>query len=140
MTRKRQAWIFALLLLLLPTLNAAAQDCLSYEPAAVRLTGTIVRKTFPGPPNYESVAKGDQPETYLILHLSGPVCTTAGGDNDAEVGVTDMQLILTGKQYARYGKLVGRRAPVTLTGKLSHAITGHHHTPVLMEVTGMITR
>ncbi len=39
---------------------AAQGDCLSYEPTEVRLTGTISRKTFPGPPNYQSIRKGDK--------------------------------------------------------------------------------
>jgi hypothetical protein len=125
------------LCLFIPAVDALAQDCLSYEADGVRLTGTISKKTFPGPPNYESVRRGDEPETYWILHLVSPVCTTASPDNDAESGVMDIQLILTPKQYALYRKFVGRRAHVMVTGKLSHAITGHHHTQVLLEVTGI---
>lgn len=110
---------------------------MSYDTDSVRLTGTISKKTFPGPPNYESIRKGDKPETYWVLHLSSPVCTKASGDNDAESNVTDLQLILTRKQYALYKKFVGRKKRVTVKGKLSHAITGHHHTPVLMEVVNI---
>ena len=116
---------------------AAQGDCLSYEPAEVRLTGTISRKTFPGPPNYKSIRKGDKPETYWVLHLAKPICTTADADNDAESGVMDLQLILTGKQYALYKKFVRRKMRVTIKGNLSHAITGHHHTPVLMQVVNI---
>lgn len=128
-----------LLFLLLPTIDASAQgDCYSYETDGVKLTGTISRKTFPGPPNYESVRRGDQPETYWVLHLARSICTKAGADNEAESDVTDLQLILTQKQYALYKKFIARRARgVIVTGKLMHAVTGHHHTPVLMEVTGM---
>lgn len=116
---------------------ASAQGCLSYDVAGVQLTGTISRKTFPGPPNYESIRRGDEPETYWILHLARPICTTADPDNDAEGNVNDIQLILTPKQYPLYKKFVGGRARVRVTGKLSHAITGHHHTQVLLEITGM---
>ena len=123
-----------LLFLVLLPVGAAAQDCLPYEPEVALLTGTISKKTFPGPPNYESIKGGDKPETYWVLHLARPVCTKAGGDNEAETGVTDVQLTLTRKQYALYKKFAGRKAPLTIKGKLSHAITGHHHTPVLMEV------
>jgi hypothetical protein len=127
-----------LLFLLLPTIHASAQDCFSYETEGVKLRGTISRKTFPGPPNYESVKRGDQPETYWVLHLARAICTKADADNDAESNVTDLQLILTQKQYALYKKFIARRARgVTVTGKLMHAITGHHHTPLLMEVAGM---
>ncbi|HKC65176.1 MAG TPA: DUF4431 domain-containing protein [Pyrinomonadaceae bacterium] len=113
----------------------AQENCLSYDTDGVQLTGTISKKTFPGPPNYESIRRGDKPETYWILHLTKPICTAASGDNDAEKNVTDLQLILTEKQFALYRNFIGKRARVT--GKLSHAITGHHHTPVLMEVTGI---
>ena len=138
MTLKTEARVFTLLLLLFVTpIFASAQRCFSYEAEGVQLTGTISKKTFPGPPNYESIRRGDEPETYWILHLARPVCTTAGADSDAESGVTDLQLILTPKQYALYKKFVGRKARVTVTGKLMHAHTGQHHTPVLMEVTGI---
>jgi hypothetical protein len=131
--------LFTLILcLFIPAAYASAQGCLSYDVAGARLTGTISRKTFPGPPNYESVRRGDKPETYWILHLARPICTTAGADNDAESNVSDIQLILTPKQYALYRKFVGRKGrAVTATGKLSHAITGHHHTQVLLEVTSI---
>ena len=126
------------LFLFIPPVYAAAQgDCLSYEPTEVRLTGTISRKTFPGLPNYKSIRKGDKPETYWVLHLAKPICTTASADNDTESGVMNLQLILTGKQYALYKKFVGRKMRVTVRGKLSHAITGHHHTPVLMQVVNI---
>ncbi len=46
-------------------------QCLSYEPNIVTLSGTLVRKTFPGPPNYESVKKGDKPESKLVSRFGG---------------------------------------------------------------------
>ena len=42
-------------------------DCVAYEPNGVQLTGRIVTKVFPGPPNYESVKEGDEP---LVLPVS----------------------------------------------------------------------
>jgi hypothetical protein len=144
MNQKTHIRFFVVLLFLFaPSMHASAQDgCISYEPELVKLKGTIIRKTFPGPPNYESVRRGDEPETYWILHLAKPICTTASADNDAESNVSDIQLILTPKQYALYRKFVGAtaHAVVTATGKLSHAITGHHHIQVLLEVKGMSGR
>jgi hypothetical protein len=139
MNTKTRIRIFALLaFLFIPLLHASGQEgCLSYEPSTVKLTGKISRKTFPGPPNYESIRRGDEAETYWILHLASPVCTTASTDNDAESGVRDIQLILAPKQYVLYRKFVIGRARVEVTGKLLHAITGHHHTQVLLEVKGM---
>ena len=143
MTRKTHAQLVTLLLLLLTTsfyVSAQRQECLAYDPEVVQLIGTISKQTFPGPPNYESVRKGDKPETYWVLNLPDTVCTQPSADNDGEYKVTDLQLILTPKQYALYRKFVARRTRVNVTGKLSHAITGHHHTPVLMEVVSITAR
>jgi len=111
--------------------------CLSYEPPAVTLTGRITRKTFPGRPNYESIKKGDEPETYWILHLTQPVCLNGGESPDVpEKYVSDMQLVFMSEQpYVRYRKLFGKR--VVISGTLYHAHTGHHHTSVLITVNGM---
>src|SRR5437762_13578091 len=71
------------------------QDCLSYEPATVALKGTISRKTFAGPPNYESIKKGDERETYWVLHLTKPVCVNADMPNGEtpEKNVSHIQLV-----------------------------------------------
>lgn len=126
-----------LLLLLISSASAGAQsNCLSYDPAEVKVMGTILRKTFPGPPNYESIRRGDQPETIWILHLDNPVCVTGNTDemNEPEGRVTDLQLVLDGDEYTRFRKLAGARIRVTATGKLFHAHTAHHRTSVLLEV------
>lgn len=138
---KTQIGLIALIIFLfIPAAYASAQDCLSYETDGVSLIGTISKKTFPGPPNYESIKKGDKPETYWILHLAKPICMTASGDNDAEANVTDLQLILTDSDYAIYRKVLRQKVSVNVRGKLSHAITGHHHTSVLIEVSGLFVR
>jgi len=53
---------------------SAKEACLKYEPEIVKLVGVTTRHTFPGPPNYESVKKGDAPERYWLLRLPRPVC------------------------------------------------------------------
>ncbi len=117
--------------------DAPRTDWLSYEPAVVEVTGVIKRQTFPGPPEYESVAKGDEAETCWILHLSQIVCVKADGIKDSindetEAGITELQLNLDEDQYAKYKKLVGKH--VKVTGTLYHSINGHHHTTVLLTV------
>lgn len=132
-------WFVSLLLLFgvgLSTKAMKPQVCLSYEPATVTLKGKISRKTFAGPPNYESVKKGDTPEPYWILHLIKPICMDANekiiGGEKREKKVSSLQLILSGEQYAQYKGLLGKR--VEVSGKLMHAHTGHHHTKVLLTV------
>jgi hypothetical protein len=111
-----------------------ALPCLTYESQTAVLTGTIKRHTFAGPPNYESIAKGDAPEVTWVLHLAKPICMTADKDSEAERNVSDLQLVFEEgqKQYERYRPLVGRK--VNVTGTLFHALTGHHHTRVLLTV------
>ena len=116
--------------------TASKSACLSYGPAIVTLSGTLVRKTFPGPPNYESVSKGDKPETALLLDLSKSVCVNedkAEPDlNPKQTGVGQVQLVLQVRQYAHHKLLIGRR--VIATGTLFGEHTGHHHTPILLTV------
>lgn len=114
---------------------ALAGDCLSYTGRAA-IAGTLVSRVFPGPPNYESIAKGDRAETALILRLDRPACVDADprdtdGFNGAVERITDIQLAPhDGKQFAALKALAGKR--VSLTGSLFGAHTGHHRTPVLL--------
>jgi hypothetical protein len=111
-------------------------QCLSYEPIVVTLSGTLVRKTFPGPPNYESVKKGDRPETSWFLDLPESVCVneskTEPDLNPQQSGIREIQLVVKPEQYQQHKGLVGRK--VLATGTLFGEHTGHHHTPVLLTV------
>jgi hypothetical protein len=130
-----------LLLIFLITTEPApvAQTCLNYEPDTVSLKGTIKRRTFAGPPNYESVAKGDQPEVMWVLHLARPICVSASGDRKDEKNVSKLQLVFKGTEdYRRYRSFVGKR--VMVNGTLFSAQTGHHYTRVLLTVTNISPR
>lgn len=111
------------------------QSCLDYQSTNVALTGKISRKTFAGPPNFENIKNGDKPETYWILHLTKPICVDAGKDTPdidrAEKNISDIQLVLNKDQYGEYKTLLGKQ--VNVSGKLFHAISGHHHTNILLE-------
>jgi hypothetical protein len=110
--------------------------CLPYEPAVVTLRGTLVRKTYPGPPNYRSVSKGDRPERSLLLDVPQPLCVKQDPVepdlNPARTGIREVQLVLQRDQYKRSIALVGKK--VAATGTLFGRHTGHHHTPVLLTV------
>ena len=116
-----------ILLLLLMT----PQTCVSYEPDTVVLKGTIRRHTFAGPPNYESIAKGDQAEVVWLLHLTQPICVSASSDWEKETGVSKVQLVFADR--SGYDKSLLNRK-VDVTGTLYHQHTGHHHTKVLIKV------
>ena len=114
-------------------LNSSPNEVLKYEPAEVELAGTISKETFPGAPNYESVAKGDAPEDYWILNLDKPV-DVAGLDemSPAETNLQKLQLVLGEGDYEKYRPFLNR--PVVVKGTLFHQVTVHHKTPVLIEV------
>jgi hypothetical protein len=134
MSRRFLLFVLALMLISLPVLP----ECLQYEPASTNLCGKIVRLTYPGPPNYESIKAGDLPETYWYLFLDNAVCVEGAPGDDVNVGeksVKEIQLVLSDKQYQDYKGLIGKRACVA--GSLFHAITGHHHRAVLITVKEM---
>lgn len=112
------------------------RGCLSYEPTVVKLTGRVISHTYPGPPEYESIRKGDEPETYWLLALPRPVCVNrqAGRDGDpAQNNVRKIQLVFdTEKAYVTYQHLLWKR--VVATGTLYGADNIHHKTRVLLSV------
>ena len=125
-----------------PAQPQASTKCLAYEPTIVKLVGTLVRETFPGPPNYANVQKGDRPETYWLLKLAHPVCVEADKTDDsvnrAQMEIRMIQLVFTDSTgYKKYKDLVSKE--VVATGKLFGSISGHHHTSVLLTV-GELTR
>jgi hypothetical protein len=126
--------LLSILLGILFSVNVAyGEECLSYEPAQVTLKGTLVRKILPGPPEFESVEKGDRPETYWILKLSKPVCVNE--DPNDEINFEDsrdvrrMHLVINTEDYSRYGHFMSKE--VVVTGILFHKYSGYDHTRVL---------
>ncbi len=113
--------------------TAIADQCISYKNTEIK--GTLYSQTFPGTPNYESVADGDMAETYFLLKLPHPKCVAdgKGGEQLQENfdSVTNIQLVLTGQStYNTLRPFIEK--PITCTGNLFSAITGHHHTKVLL--------
>jgi hypothetical protein len=111
-------------------------DCLKYQPVTVALAGTIsVRDAF-GPPGYGEDPKHDKKEKYLLLTLDAPICVEGNPKDDAnsqsESNVTAVQMLYLDK-HPFHKKWLNKH--VSVTGTLFHAITGHHRTPVLIEVT-----
>jgi hypothetical protein len=115
--------------------SPAHAQCLAYG-GKVQMSGTLERRTFPGPPEFESIAAGDAPETVWLLRLNAPICVAAdhkdtSGINAGASSLKHVQLLLNQDQYKLYAKWVGTR--VVLRGKLYGAATRHHRTPVLLE-------
>ena len=114
--------------------SAGAANCLRYAPTVVEVSGLLHRATFPGKPNFESIAGGDEPETGFYLTPKQPICTQGddGPDRQAHAAVTEIQLVLTQAQYARLRPQLGQQ--VQLRGQLFSSFTGHHHADVLLRV------
>ena len=114
----------------------ACAQCVKYEPSAVTLTGRLSSHLFPGPPNYESIKRGDQKERVIILTIAAPVCVDGGSDaiNEPENNIRDLQLVIRKPaDWKTVERRLGKR--VTVVGTLFHAHTGHHRTKVLVDVT-----
>jgi len=110
-----------------------------YEPHIETLKGILRTRMYPGPPGYESVKKGDEVEHIWLVKLKNPITVTGAADptsqNEKETGIKEIQLIVIDEKIEKkLRKLMGHN--IRFTGILTHAITGHHHLPILMEVKG----
>lgn len=107
--------------------------CLSYEPAQVTLVGTLTSRTFPGPPNYHSIARGDHPETVFILTLDEPICVSGDPlsrlNSKSHSQVTEVQLVTRDVNPKRF-----LHKKIRATGSFFGAHTGHHRTPIVLTV------
>jgi len=116
----------------------------SSVPMEVTLSGELIERTYWGPPNWGEQPATDRLEEAWILVLDTPACVRADHEdptNDqSESNVIVMQLVVTNPgpdnvYLKQVEKLVGRR--VTVAGALSHAVTGHNRTPVMLMVASI---
>jgi hypothetical protein len=108
---------------------------LSYEPAVVELEGKLIVESKYGPPNYGENPRTDSKVRIRVLVVSKPV-NVRGNPQDALnkeslEGIRRIQLNLFNLKTP-YKQLIGKR--VVVSGTLSHAITGHDYTKVVMDV------
>jgi hypothetical protein len=123
-----------LVVCLSPFSVAQAATCNQYEPADATLSGTLTRQVFPGAPGFEDVVTGDEPQVGFYLSLAEPLCMK-GNENEADIDVEDnetlVQLVLQPTDYDNLRPYLDQ--PVVLKGTLFGAVTGFHHTQVLMQ-------
>ncbi|MDR1600979.1 MAG: DUF4431 domain-containing protein [Tannerella sp.] len=107
-----------------------------YEPKMSEISGAVKMETFYGPPGYGENPATDRKEAYGILYLNSPINVIATkedmeeGVNTHKYNVSRIQLVsTTGIKFSRF-----QNKKVHIIGTFSGAITGHHHTSVLMHV------
>jgi hypothetical protein len=121
--------MMALALLHLARPAAALEfTCLQYGP--IQIAGTLVQHTYAGPPDYESVTKGDAPLTVWKLQLDERICVDANTRYPREVIQFEIELALTPEQYRQYRPLLGQK--VRVTGQLKHGGASHQK-PLVIE-------
>ena len=120
-----------LVLALVAGTASAADQCLYYEGDSVTLSGKVTLKTFYGPPNYGENPTTDSRETQALLILSTPICTSEGpGEKPDETNQTEITLVPLHNENLK--QFVGKT--IKVRGKVFHSHTGHHHTPVLIQI------
>jgi hypothetical protein len=125
----------ALALCLLLLAQAAAAKCLRYEPSLVTLSGTIFSRVDFGPPNYGEYPKTDSHEKHLYLKLDRTICVAANKaandlDDQPERNISTIEMSFLPPLLDK--TWIGKH--VAVSGTLFHAFSGHHWTPVLINV------
>jgi hypothetical protein len=98
----------------------------------VQVKGRLLVQTFPGRPNFESVAKGDEAERTYVVKLPKPICL----DDDDQfadpakrfdtVHVSTTMTDLWPKLRAALGR------SVVVSGEGLASFNGHHHAPLVV--------
>jgi len=119
----------------------AAEPCMDLKASkVVQFEGTLTRKIFAGPPNYEDVRKGDRPEPAYILQLKKPICV-AGDEFIGQDKLIDRVQI-----FPEYEEKENKALVRALRGSIGKVVavegvspfgahTGHHHAPLLLPIS-----
>jgi hypothetical protein len=122
-----------------PIRRELGDSCHHYAPAVVTLTGRLIQRTLPGPPNYQSIARGDRPQLVDLLVLDAPLCTIPdykdSPNTDAFQGQDTVQVRRATATWNDVRRLTGKR--VSVVGTLSEWALGQDHTPVLIDPTSV---
>lgn len=119
----------ALLLPLVWTSSSAAGECPSFAGREWELTGHLVNRIFPGPPDYESVTSGDKAVTRWYLQPPWSACFAEHGH------LTEFQLSLTPQEVDRYRQFLGKE--IRVNGTLEEGVPGRHTTALVVNVSGL---
>lgn len=114
---------------------------LFFEPSLSEITGVLTLNQFYGPPNYGETPETDTIERVWIIELQFPISVhreepeiEEGDFNLTQYNITRVQ-IYTPNEKINLKKNEGKL--VTVKGKIFGSHTGHHYTPVLMEIVSL---
>jgi len=116
--------------------------CAEYDGDAVSLLGTITLETFPGPPNFSSLYRGDEPISEFVLELDEPLCVKAWPDREegplpALAGIVRVQAELPPEVPVEAELLARLGERVWLHGRIRPPTSRYHYLPVLLEARRM---
>ena len=120
---------------------AVAKPCLDLlkEHSKVTLSGALTVQLFAGPPNYESIAKGDTEEQAFILELPTRLCANDGAFIEASKKFDRVHLSSSVPAILKVlDAAVGRN--VTVRGEAFGSHTGHHNAPLELFVEEVSVR
>lgn len=121
----------AVVLLVLPSFTSASA-CYRYDSERVKVVGTVAIRTYYGPPGYGETPGMDRRERQGILLLAKPICVV-GDPAKSYPSVSDQTEITLvpplNENLTKY-----RNRTVEVGGTLFGAHTGHHRTPVLIDI------
>lgn len=103
------------------------------------LYGKVRDVVFPGPPNYESINDGDEPQFYWILYTNASITLIGRSMENGELyenGSSCMfQLCVPTDIYDNRLDILGKYAKVE--GEVFFGHTGHHKTKALLNVSSI---
>ena len=127
--------------------ESAHESRYRYDTDGVQLQGTLVKRTYYGPPGFGETPAQDTREAVLVLRLTQPITVeptldahARGSENlDTRRHITEIQLfILPLERTEEARKMLGKT--VVAMGTLREAIAPGQHTDVTMNVKSLKLR
>ena len=110
--------------------GSVAGECPTFTGREWEFTGHLVNRIFPGPPNYESVSRGDKPITRWYLQLPWPACFAEHRH------LTHFQLSLTPQEVELYRQFLGKE--IRVKGTLEEGVLGRQTTSLVVIVSSLV--
>jgi Domain of unknown function (DUF4431) len=114
--------------------QALQPTCVDVSQADTRLSlrGTLRQQLFAGPPNFESIANGDEERRTFILELPESICLNDGGDfSDPSERVVTVHVGVGAPEVSPLLMALVDRV-IEVEGEAFASHTGHHNAPLVL--------